>query len=80
MKIPNIRQINRGSNLWQGIYSIWKHIKNGLKWSIGNEMDVHFWLDAWISEIKALSMMDDVHILNFEINFPMALYVNSNKE
>ena len=37
------------STIWRGISKVWKIVKEGLGWSLGDSKQVNFWLDKWTS-------------------------------
>ena len=75
LKFPEFKISNGGSNLWQGLCGFQRYIKEGLKWNVGNGLDVRLWLDAWVPGLRALHTYEDIVIPGNEMNLLVASYV-----
>ena len=75
LKVPEINWRPRGSNLWQGICSIWNLLREETRWIIENGQDVKLWCDGRIPSCHALLNYDDVVIPRMERNLIFSSYV-----
>lgn len=52
--IPTNLNFKNGSYLWRAVNNIWPHVKNGIRWAVGNGKSVFFWNDWWVPEVYNL--------------------------
>ena len=41
-KFLDFKPMNGCLNVWQGLFDVWIYMKDGLKWNLGNSMEVKF--------------------------------------
>ncbi|XP_021761435.1 uncharacterized protein LOC110726292 [Chenopodium quinoa] len=50
--IPNVKD----SYIWRKILAQWEILRKGIRWKIGNVMDIHFWIDNWATNQSLLEL------------------------
>lgn len=48
---PNVRNC---SHLWRSLTKLWKDIKLGVKWEVGDGSSIKFWQDHWVGDLGPL--------------------------
>ncbi|XP_026451545.1 uncharacterized protein LOC113351837 [Papaver somniferum] len=55
------------SSIWTGLKGVWNHLKENIRWCLGNGKKISFWFDSWLGDIKGnFSTSSAVNLIRYK--------------
>lgn len=64
----------------RSLTKLWKDIKLGVKWEVGDGSSIKFWQDHWVGDLGPLKNLSLSEIPSVELARPIKNYVDNNGE